>query len=190
MDLTAYDNALKDKLKSVFDNVVNASEDKALEYSEDKKAEVKLPLISYWRLTNNIDPTGNFNHRVGRTLGTLNNATNIKLRELDVQITYQVDIWSDRRYEVDSILKELLFFFVDEPSILVKEENFEKPFSFPIRVTDATSDIDLSSFADKGNLYRQIITLEIDNAVLTSPTSVKIAKTIPIRIVTLEGDDL
>ena len=185
MDLTSYDNALKTKLLDVFPNVVNSSEDKALEYSEDDRAMVKLPLISYWRLSNPLSQSYNnsFGVQRGRTVRQLNSNHNLIYKEIYLTLTYQIDVWSDRRYEVDEILKELLLYFEEEPYLSVKEDNNDIPFDISFDITDIVTDIDLSSFSDRGNLYRQSITIEIDRAVLTYPKAKKVANSIPLRTV-------
>lgn len=195
MNLTAYDDALKSKLESVFSNVVNSSTDKALERSEDGKAEVKLPLISYWRLSNNYDPD-NYNapsivpNKRGRIIKPTSDSTNLIYKEIPIALTYQIDIWSDRRVETDIIFQELLLYFSEEPHLQVKEDNVEDPFKFIIKVTDTDTDIDLTQFSETGDMYRQIITIMIDNAKLIFPKEGKIAKSIPIRIVDWSDEDV
>lgn len=190
MDLTSYDNALKTKLLDVFPNVVNSSEEKALEYSEDDRAMVKLPLLSYWRLSNPLSQSYNnsFGVQRGRTVRQLNSNHNLIYKEIYLTLTYQIDVWSDRRYEVDEILKELLLYFEEEPYLSVKEDNNDIPFDISFEVTDIVTDIDLSSFSDRGNLYRQSITIEIDRAVLTYPKAKKVANSIPLRTVLIGSE--
>ena len=111
-------------------------------------------------------------------------------KEISMNISYQIDIWSDRRQEVDEILLELLLYFHEEPYLFLKEDNMEKPYAISFRVTDVTTDIDLESFTDTGNLYRQVITIEIDNAVMVFPRAAKTVHNIPLRYIELKrGDD-
>lgn len=192
MSFYLYDNALKEKLSNVFDNVVNCSEDKAIDYSQDEEtAQVTLPMISFWRLNNNLD-TNMYNASAilrGRDIARVNNkATNIlNYKELPIVLTYQVDIWSDRRYEVDEILKELLLYFMEEPNLEVEEPNVDYTYSFPMTITELNSDVDVSSFDEKGVLYRQTISLEINNARLLYPNAEKVVKRFALRIVTVNA---
>ena len=191
MNLTDFDNALKAKLLNVFPNVANASEDKALEYSEDDVAQVSLPLISYWRLTNSISDSFRSQPAIlrGREIRDIDNTSKLMYKELPMDLTYQIDVWSDRRYEVDDIMLELLLYFHEEPYITIKEDNMEKPYDFSFRVTDITLDIDLESFSDRGNLYRQVITIEFDNAVMVYPKAAKTVHNIPLRYIELRRGD-
>lgn len=186
MNLTTYDNALKEKLLKVFPNVVNSSEDKALEYSEDDSAEVVLPLISYWRLGNplseqSVNTSGSI--RRGRTIGNIGESSRLIFNELFLEISYQIDLWSDRKYEVDSILTELLFYFVEEPYLTINDDNTPEPFDVSFRVTDvANIGTDLSSFSDTGPLHRQSITITLDRAIINHPREKKIVNKIPLRV--------
>ena len=192
MDLTSFDNALKTKLLNVFSNVINASDTKALEYSEDDTAHVQLPLISYWRLSNMISDPFKSQPAVlrGRELKKIDDTSKLMYKEISMSLTYQIDIWSDRRYEVDDILLELLLYFHEEPYLSIKEPNMETNYDFSFRVTDVTTDVDLDSFSDRGALYRQVITIEIDNAVMVYPKSAKVVHKIPLRYVEFSrGDD-
>ena len=111
-------------------------------------------------------------------------------KEIYVDISYQIDVWSDRRYEVDSILQELLLFFAEEPYLCIKEENVEKPYTIPFVVTEAIpTNTDLSSFSDTGKLYRQTITIEAKGAPLIFPKSSKLVHSIPIRLVQMWRDE-
>jgi hypothetical protein len=192
MDLTSFDNALQAKLKEVFSNVVNASDTKALEYSEDGTAQVQLPLISYWRISNMISDPFKSQTAVlrGRSIRDIDDSTKLMFKELSMNLSYQIDIWSDRRHEVDEILLELLLYFHEEPYLTVNESNMTTPYDLSFRVTDISTDIDLDSFSDRGNLYRQIITIEVDNAVMVFPKAAKKVHNIPLRYVEFrKGDD-
>ena len=123
-----YDTALRDKLKEVFDNVIDASEDKALQLSEDGEALVKLPLVSIWRLNNNLSqevsqfPLKEYGRRTNKRV---NNAI-LTNYELTFDIEYQIDVWSDRRSECDDLFSELLLFLLREPNINITDINTPK----------------------------------------------------------------
>ena len=192
MNLSSYDKALETKLKQVFPNVVNSNEDKALEDSEDDKAQVEVPMISFWRLNNNLSTTNTFvANRRGRVIGS-NRETGSTLvhQTVEVDITYQIDIWSDRRYEVDAIFGETLLYLLQEPNLLVSEPNTPEPFSFPIDISETNTDAELSQFSDTGAMYRQVISIEVKGAQLIFPKAGKLAKDINIRLVDFKGGDL
>lgn len=177
-----YDTALRDKLKEVFDNVIDASEDKALQLSEDGEALVKLPLVSIWRLNNNLSqevsqfPLKEYGRRTNKRV---NNAI-LTNYELTFDIEYQIDVWSDRRSECDDLFSELLLFLLREPNINITDINTNITYDFPLQITETNTSVELSEFSEKGNLYRQVITIKVPNAVVTFPT---IRKPIFIRIV-------
>lgn len=177
-----YDTALRDKLKEVFDNVIDASEDKALQLSEDGEALVKLPLVSIWRLNNNLSqevsqfPLKEYGRRTNKRV---NNAI-LTNYELTFDIEYQIDVWSDRRSECDDLFSELLLFLLREPNINITDINTNITYDFPLQITETNTSVELSEFSEKGNLYRQVITIKVPNAVVTFPTT---RRPIFIRIV-------
>lgn len=193
MNLSDYDNALKTKLQNVFPNIVNSSVEKALEYSENSQAEVRLPLISFWRLNNNFHPDEYvaplvIPNKRGRLIKSVDEETTLMYKELPVNITYQIDVWSDRRYEADIIFQELLFFLNEEPYLLVKEDNVNEPYKFSVQIVETDTDIELSSFSENGDIFRQVITIKVNNAKLISPKASKIAIYFPIRVKLWDGD--
>lgn len=189
MNFTDYDNALKSKLTSVFDNVVNSSEEKALESSEDEEVMVNLPLISFWRLSNNISTEGYSSF--GSTRGLRNKASDptvLVSTQAAFELTYQVNIWSDRLYEVDQILSEIVQFFNEEPYLDVVEPNFDDGVKFYIKITECELIIQQSEFSETGKLYQQALTLVVDRALLLYPQNKQMVKNIPIRTFSVKGD--
>lgn len=189
MNFSDYDKALLVKLKEVFPNVVNASQEKALEYSEDSKASVSLPLISFWRLSNPLN--NNFYNSFGTLRGHSHRIDKAKgdalmLQEIPFTLTYQIDIWSDRLEETDAILSEVVLFLQEEPHIIVKEPNVEEGISVSLAITDIDLNIDLSEFTDTGKLYQQVITIEIDKASIFYPSKKRIVQNIPLRTVLVD----
>ena len=47
----------------------------------------------------------------------------------------------------------------------------------PVTITETVTNVDLTQFSDKGNLYRQVITLSLPNAPVLFPKKHKIIKT-------------
>jgi len=179
MSLHLYDTALLNKLKSVFENVVDASDEKALQLSEDSEAMVYLPLISFWRLNNNLSteyaqaPLKNLGRRGTRMI----NDAKLVNYELAFNLEYQIDIWSDRRSECDDLFTELVLFFLQEPNLVIYDENAKQEYVLPVTITETVTNVDLTQFSDKGNLYRQVITLSVPNAPVLFPKKHKIIRT-------------
>lgn len=179
MSLHLYDKALLEKLQKVFENVVDASDEKALQLSSDSEAMVYLPLISFWRLNNNLSseyaqaPLKNLGRRGTRFVGD----SRIVNYELAFNLEYQIDIWSDRRSECDDLFTELVLFFLQEPNLVIHDENNQEQYVLPVTITETVTNVDLTQFSDKGNLYRQVITLSVPNAPVLFPKKHKIIKT-------------
>lgn len=195
MNIYSYDNALKEKLLAVFENVVNCSEDRVLIESEagSPEATVALPLISFWRLTSDFD-IANFNYpsmRRGRPMQKLNETTRLNVYEVPINLSYQIDVWSDRQFETDQLYQELLFYFLQEPylDVLVESDNNIQKFYF--NITDTNTSIELSEFSENGSLYRQTITINCDSAKLGLPVERDTTKKLEIRTVLVnnEGDE-
>lgn len=106
------------------------------------------------------------------------------------EITYQIDIWSDRLYEADEVFSELLLYFTEEPYLNIKEPNSENDEGIDVsfRVTETDFDVDLSEFSDKGKLYQQIITITLDNVYLSYPVKKRYFKSVSLRVVDLDTD--
>lgn len=178
MSIHLYDEALKNKLKEVFENVVDASEDKALQYSENGEALVNLPLISFWRLNNNLStdyaqfPLKN----IGRRSNKMINNSKVVNYELNFNLEYQIDIWSDRRSECDDLFTEMILFLLQEPNLVIHDPNLNQSYNFPIQITETVTNVDLTQFSEQGNLYRQVITISIPNATVFFPVKRKIIK--------------
>lgn len=193
MDLYSYDNALIDKLTKVFPNVINCSDDKVLSYSEDDDEEnnVSLPMISFWRLNSDFN-LENFNYSGtmrGRPMTKLNNTKGLNIQEIPINLIYQIDLWSDRRYEVDQLYKELLFYLIQEPYLNVLCETDMTVRDFYFKITDTNTSIELAEFNDNGKIYRQIITIECDSAVLGVPVEKDLINKFEIRTVILNTRD-
>lgn len=178
MSIHLYDIALKEKLKKVFDNVIDASEDKSLQLSENSEAMVSLPLISFWRLNNNLSmdyaqfPLKNIGRRHDKRIGD----EMVANYEVNFNLEYQIDIWSDRRSECDDLFVELILFLLQEPNLYIKDENLDIDYKFPIQITETVTNVDLTQFSEQGNLYRQVITISIPNAVILFPQKRKFIK--------------
>ncbi len=160
--LHLYDNSMINKLKEVFPNVVYAPTDKALSIAtDDKKGNISLPLISVYRLSQNLDSSRSYPEAWQGRLHNRVDSANSQLftQSLPLTLTYQIDIWSTKRIESDSIYVELLFYLIDKPNLTIDIPNITVE-DFSLNITETDSDIDMESFSEKGRLYRNIITLE------------------------------
>lgn len=189
MSLALYDQALYDKIHELFDNVINADESSVFSEAYDidvdtqekrKTPSIALPLISFWRTGNppNLEGDGNYPSILkGRNYARFNCSDPQPYRTFPVLISYQISIWSDVRREVDEIFREFcMLFFVDEPylTIRVANELYEDndgdkrklliDEQFSLILIDSSTEIDTTSFPDRGRIYRQDIMIEVQNA--------------------------
>lgn len=179
MSLDLYDKALYKKISEVFPNVINSAEESVFDNlsegktnintkeKQDEVPKVMFPLISFWRTGNPPNMLGDGEGNYSSILrGRYIEIKEKRVRVFPISITYQLSIWSDRRKEVDDIYREfLMMFFVDNPYLKVEvEEEYIEEFS--LQLIDSTTNIDTTSFLEKGRLYRQDIIIELPNAKL------------------------
>lgn len=196
MSLAAYDTGLLNYLKGAlnFDNIINSAESTAFSNAgdHDKESKVKLPMISFWRVSNPIElPGGNFpmRHRGKIMSQDFENLKGVRWRALPVRITYQITIWSDRRTEVDDIYRELMMYLMtDNPHIVVMMDGMDKPEEFLLEVTDTDSTTDVDSFADRGRIYTQNILVDVPDAQMLFSREFPISKNLEVRSIVI--DDL
>lgn len=163
--LKLYDISLTSKLKSIFTNVTYASPDEALESSSDDKSDINFPMISLYRLDNPPIFTERYNNP-SAFRGRMNSYTQSGYRNimtLPVNLSYQIDLWSSTRDELDTMYCELLFYLVRYPNIEINIDS--GTHNFPINITDAESLMDFDD-ENSSRTYRMSITLEVPDAVL------------------------
>jgi hypothetical protein len=188
MSLLKFDEAMVEKLKSVFPNVQNAQEDRVSSDATDEKAELRVPLITVWRIANPL-AFGQFSNdsmvrRGFRHQQSLDEIMVVK--GVPVKIQYQIDIISDKRTEVDDIFRELAMYLYESGVLNVKFDMGEgvEPLhrEFTLQIIDNSPNTDYASFSDKGKLYRETINVEIPNAELIFVRTGKTVKDIPVRL--------
>lgn len=190
MSLKCYDEAIMEKVKKVFPNVTWADEDGALNRNaeKDNKLVATLPLITLYRTNNtfNFEQFGNDSHtRRGRYVLP----SEERIKAFPVNIFYQMDIYSDKRVEVDDIWREIIQFFYTDPEIDVHFEGLEIPYKYVVWLVDTDNTTDVSSFSDKGRIHRQTINLEVRQAQMLFTKYVKAAREIPLRMVEIDVED-
>lgn len=206
MSLERFDEAFKRKLEAVFPNVVSAYPDTALAESaknrlesdeivpdeEDSQAEknltVSVPLISFWRLNNVPDLYGWGNDPVTRR-GTYRTEDRqpSRVKAYPIKIAYQVDIWSDKRKEVDAIWREILQFLFEEPNLEVIFEGLDLPEEFEMEIINSDNTSDIMAFTKTNNLHRATLTIEVPRAKLLFKDKTYLVKEFPVRIIPVRG---
>lgn len=209
MSLRAFDTALLDYLKSHlnFDNVVNGYEDNMFDRLADTPSkstsedspDIAMPLVSFWRTENSINPGDRSNFYAkseGQSLKTVNDKeyltssdltdSRLKFRSIPVDITYSIGIWSDRLDEVDEIFREMIdLFLVTDPILDVTfnrgtdEEIIQK---FDIIFSGNSMNIDNTDRIAKGNLFVHKIDITVNGVFLYSK-EVRKALEIPVHYI-------
>lgn len=209
MSLEKFDQALKEKLLSVYPNVIFSSLSEAIKHSADneiksqtaegenrdkKKSEkiVSLPLIAFDRINNPFaferaanDPS------IRRGRRRIREEELVGEKAFPVDIHYQIDIVSDKRREVDGIWRELVMFLHNHNGLNVHydygEEGFDEQYVIHLMDTDNTTDV--TEFQNVGRIYRQTIDVEIPDARMLFVDKLDIVKEFPVRVIELEEDE-
>lgn len=175
MSLLNYDKAVFGKISGVYDEVIFASPDESFKQNALKHdGRVLLPFISVWRLPEFSINRMSYNdsrvrHGSNIRMGTLPNSPLRSARGVPVMLTYQLDIYSNKRTTCDGIASELLLNLLETPYVDVSIEGLDKPFTqqFEIVVSDSVNDnTSVSDFEDTGRIYRLTIEIVLNEAVI------------------------
>lgn len=94
-----------------------------------------------------------------------------KLKLIEVRFQWQVDVFAVDRYTCDEILRELVFFYITYPRYEVKVPYGldDLPQNFDIIVgQDLEDNSDLMEFSNRGEYFRETLTIYTENAHLYS----------------------
>jgi hypothetical protein len=175
MSLLNYDKALFGKITGVYDEVIFASPDESFKQNALKNdGRVLLPFISVWRLpefTINRQTYNDSRVRQGSTLrlGTEANSPLRAARGVPVTLTYQLDVYSNKRTTCDGIASELILHLLEHPYINVNIDGLDRNFvqQFEIIVSDSVNDnTSVSEFEDTGRIYRLTLEITLNDAVI------------------------
>lgn len=216
MSLRSFDRALKEKLENGFrfKNVVASFPDKALEqwqienmrrkkeesheeYGEEPQMGIELPLISFWRIQNDLN-LGSVNrgmYRNGITpdlydMGQASsNTKTTSVLLIPINLIYQIDIWAGRQDILDKLWERLIFFLTKDNTLNVHIDCLNKiqKYSLTIESSDNTSDI--LNFDKTGDLYRSSVTISVEQAMIYGTDESYLVKEIPIDYVYLNKDN-
>lgn len=169
MSVTLYDDALLEKFREIFDNVVFSPPDRAFKRkSEINQGKVEFPLISLYRENYTIS-FENFNFRQlrrGQEIQYMNDDKSIvqMVESLPLRIDYQLDVWAEDRKLVDKMVCELLFFMLTHRTVNITVPGTDKEFTFDFQLEDISDNSDIMSFEERGRVYRVTIPFYFDNA--------------------------
>lgn len=186
-----YDESFRDKLVNVFPNVVVAPPEKAFERSQ-QDGKVKLPLISLYRMSNHID-TSNFNHFEAFHGQTLRNRVTPQeayavMKTISVTIMYQVDIWAQFRSYADNLFREVFYYLLRNPDLIIRVNQLDHPAQFALNYQDMDQPTDYESFEERNIIHRYTLNYELPRARLFYESeSAKMVKSIPIELIPIKS---
>jgi hypothetical protein len=99
------------------------------------------------------------------------NATTVHLNVIPIKTTYQLDIYTKKRIEVDEYVRQYLFKLINNPQIIIEipYNNYLVKHTANLRVLNTVSDTsDISTHLFAGQFYRWTIQLELQDGFLFS----------------------
>jgi len=167
-----YDTALVNDLRSIFSDgrIFICPPDRVFatigRLNED---DVKMPMISVLRTGTSL---GNSQHPMRFTGELLSidpeTNVNVKVQAIPITINWQIDVWSKHREENDNIVRELIFYYMTHPTLLVDipyGTNLKHNFNifFDSNIEDNS---DISDHVNRGEYFRQTLSVYSDDAYL------------------------
>ena len=188
--LSIYDSALQKKLLEVFPNIIVAHPDVVMKRASEKDGKISLPMISMYRMANPIKE-GEINHFEafhGRAAKRISN-DHIELEmALPIEIEYQIDIWAQKRSGADSLFRELVFFLLREPNLVINIPEFERPQIFSMKYESMDQPTDYSSIEESSPIHRYSLTYKVPDARLFyRGVSEKLVRHIPVNLIPVSG---
>jgi hypothetical protein len=182
MAIGYYDDAITEKIKGWLADssklrVLSPDESNRLIQiqAEDSNDEpLKLPLIA---LSRNPDIEIESAIKQNRSFDGLiigkdeTNATTIHLNVIPIKTTYQLDIYTKKRIEVDEYVRQYLFKLINNPQIIIEipYNNYIVRHTANLRVLNTVSDTsDISTHIFPGQFYKWTIQLELQDGFLFS----------------------
>lgn len=193
-----FDEALVEKLRSVYSNLVVAATDQQFqEASRDNMGRVVLPLLGVWRTGYSLNPVDesfagiNGLGRYAYTDPDTQYTQQVSFTTFPVVITYQLDIWSVRRRDGDKLAVELLWWLKRHPNV---EVVITKPYEWKnadskVLVTGVTENSEPSEFSDRGRIYHVTIDCQIDGYIYHVQRD-KVALTIPVQVLDYDSGEV
>ena len=182
MAINYYDEAITNKIKGWLADssklrVLSPDESNRIIQlnAEDSKDEpLKLPLIAISRnkdieIESTIKQNKSFD---GLIIGKDDNtATTIHLNVIPIKTTYQLDIYTKKRIEVDEYVRQYLFKLINNPQIIIEipYNNYIVRHTANLRVLNTISDTsDIPTHIFNGQFYKWTIQLELQDGFLFS----------------------
>lgn len=173
MSVKAYDDAIINEFRRVFnDNTIHILPvENAIRFSAQlTKDNVKFPMISTTRLgysirTDNVNfaakMIGSFVTRDGKN-------NNIFAQTVPIRIEYQMDVFTVDRESCDEIVRELIFFFMQHPTLTAHFEyglDIDHTFNLYLN-SEIVDNSDTVEHVNTGVMFRNTLTFYTDDALL------------------------
>lgn len=172
-----YDNAIVDKFRSLFKDsrITVQPPENAIRYvAQLSNDDVKFPLIALNRTSWSLR-SGDISWAQSRTgiANRLNPDNTISvMRAIPIQMEYQLDVYTVDRLTSDEIYRELIFYFIKNPTLEVEipyTVDGKHVFNLDIN-PDITDNSDTVEHVNKGVLYRYTSTWVVKDAYLFEGT--------------------
>lgn len=173
MSVKAYDDAIINEFRRIFnDNTIYILPvENAIRFSAQlNRDNVKFPMISTTRLGYSIrhenvsfpaKMIGSFVTRDGKN-------NNLFAQSVPIRIEYQMDVFTVDRQSCDEIIRELIFFFLQHPTLVAHFEyglNIDHNFNLYLN-DDIVDNSDTVEHVNSGVMFRNTLTFYADDALL------------------------
>lgn len=159
--LELYDQAIYKKLKKLYPNTIATFPDRAM-FDSNNKSKVSLPLISSYRVSNDVD-FSNVNH--AHLFSGMRTSENVVTYSIPIELLYTIDIWGDSRNEADQLYYDLLFALYRKPNIELDMSDTDELKVFSMRLLEQSSSSNLfEQSLDQNRIYRYTLTYIINEA--------------------------
>lgn len=169
--VAAYDKAIIDRFREVFhdDTISILPVENAIRFSGQlRRDNLRFPMVSTTRLGYSI-VTENVNFNA-KTIGSFKTRdgenNNVFVQTIPIRIEYQLDVFTVDRKSCDAIVRELIFFFYQHPTLQVHIEyglNFDHNFNLFLN-SDIVDNSDTVEHENKGVMFRNTLTFYTDDS--------------------------
>lgn len=171
MSVKSYDDAIIDRFREVFkdDRISILPVENAIRFSAQlKKDKLTFPMISTTRLGYSIVRNQvNFNAKMIGSFKTRDGENNnIFAQSIPIRIEYQLDVFTVDRWSCDQIVRELIFFFEQKPTLQAHFEyglDFDHNFNLFLN-EDIVDNSDTVEHENTGVMFRNTLTFYTDDA--------------------------
>ena len=171
MSVKSYDDAIINRFREVFnDNTISILPvENAIRFSAQlRKDNLTFPTISTTRLGYSIVRNQvNFNAKMVGSFKTRDGENNnVFAQSIPIRIEYQLDVFTVDRWSCDEIVRELIFFFEQKPTLQAHFEyglDFDHNFNLFLN-EDIVDNSDTVEHENTGVMFRNTLTFYTDDA--------------------------